>query len=215
MKRKTKILWFRFFESLNIFNVRKSFLKLDRFDELTKFRLVNAFWVSFGMSILAPVLTVLQGTLMLVYVIGIFKIISMISVKTNEIIVESFNLDQLFKIIIFLHFSYLVITAIYFLSPTVMIYLDSFIGLVEIVFIGAFSIELTNYISSNFPETMNEFQIVRNSTWADGALLGLILSSTLLYLFPMYITILVFLLVNGIFTIWLFKNRNFYKKFVE
>jgi MFS family permease len=211
MTRKTKILFGRFVNSMNIFNLPKTLEAFREFDEITTFRLVNSFIVAFGITMLIPVLTVLQGTLMLAWVIALFKIGDMLAVKSNEIFVHSFSMDKLYKMTVILHLLYTLSASLYFWNPLVMIYTDSILALLEAAIISAYSITLNNYIADNYPKSMSRFQIVRNSSWADGALIGLLISTTTLYLFPLGWTLGIFLFINSIFTIWLLKNWDFYK----
>jgi len=210
--RKTKILFGRFFNSLNIFNVKQTLDQFGDFDEVTKFRLINAFIVAFGLTMLMPVLTVLQGTLMLAWIIAVFKIAQMLAVKSNEFFVHSFSMDKLYKMTVILHVFFTLSAGLYFWNPLIMIYADSIFGLIEVAVISAYSITLNNYIADKFPDSMSKFQIIRNSSWADGALIGLLITTVTLYFLPLGFTIGMFLVVNGTFTIWLVKNWNFYDR---
>jgi len=210
MTRKTKVLFGRFFNSINIFNLPKTLDSFNEFDKITEFRLINAFVVAFGFTMLMPVITVLQGTLMLAYIIALFKIANMLAVKSNEIFVHSFSMDKLFKMTVMLHILYTLSAGLYFWSPLVMIYADSIFALIETAIISAYSITLNNYITKKFPKSMSRFQIVRNSAWADGALIGLLISTVTLYFLPIGYTLGMFLLINSFFTIWLISNWNFY-----
>ena len=211
MTRKTKILWGRFFNSMNIFNLPKTLSSFDDFDDVTKFRLINSFVVAFGFTMLVPVLTVLKGTLMLAWIIGLLSIFNMLAVKSNEIFVHTFNMDNLYKMTIVLHILLILSASLYYYSPTIMIYADSFIALMETAVISAYSITLNNYIAKEYPGSMSKFQIIRNSSWADGALIGLLISTATLYFLPMGFTIGLFLLINTVFTFWLVKNWDFYR----
>jgi hypothetical protein len=211
MTRKTKILWGRFFNSMNIFNLPKTLSSFDDFDDVTKFRLINSFVVAFGFTMLVPVLTVLKGTLMLAWIIGLLSIFNMLAVKSNEIFVHTFSMDNLYKMTIVLHVLLILSASLYYYSPTIMIYADSFIALMETAVISAYSITLNNYIAKEYPGSMSKFQIIRNSSWADGALIGLLISTATLYFLPMGFTIGLFLLINTVFTFWLVKNWDFYR----
>jgi hypothetical protein len=211
MTRKTKVLFGRFFNSMNIFNLSKTLKAFKEFDEITTFRLVNSFIVAFGITMLLPVLTVLQGTLMLAWIIALFKIGDMLAVKSNEIFVHTFSMDELYKMTIILHIFYTLGAGLYFWNPLVMIYVDSIFALFEAAIISAYSITLNNYIANNYPKSMSRFQIVRNSSWADGALIGLLISTVTLYFLPLGWTLGIFLVINSSFTTWLLINWNFYK----
>jgi len=212
MTRKSKVLFGRFFNSLNIFNLPKTLISFGEFDDITRFRLINSFVVAFSVSMLLPVLTVLQGTLMVAWAISLFKIIEMISVKSNEFFVHSFKVKHLYKMTVILHLFYIFSASIYFFSPLIMVYADSMIAILEMAIIGAFSIALNNYLADEFPKSMSRFQIVRNSSWADGSLISLLITTVSLYFFPMYVIVIMFIIINSIFSIWLIKNWRFYDK---
>jgi len=211
MTKKTRILWGRFFHSLNIFNLPKTLKSFKEFDDITTFRLINSFIVAFGFTMLVPVITVLQGTLMLAWIIAAFNIGDMIAVKSNEMFVHSFSMDGLYKMTVVLHLLYTLSAGLYFWNPLIMIYADSFFALIETAIISAYSISLNTYIAHKFPKSMSRFQIVRNSSYADGALIGLLISTVTLYFLPLGYTLGIFLVVNSLFTAWLFRNWNFYK----
>ena len=211
MTRKNKVLWGRFFNSLNVFNAPRTLRSFNSFDEVTRFRLINSFVVAFGFSMLGPVMTVLQGTLMLAWIIALFHIIEMVAVKTNELFVHSFTTERLFHLTVILHLLYTLTALTYYWNPILMVYLDSFFALVETMVIGAYSIKLNNYIAKSQPKSMSRFQIVRNSSWADGALIGLFISTLTLYFYELGVTLGLFLVVNMGFTVWLFSHWNFYK----
>ena len=91
-----------------------------------------------------------------------------------------------------------------------MIYGDMIAGIFDVTIFSAFSIMLTNYLTNNYPESMNEFQIIRNSIWADGILLGLVIVTMITYFYGNDIAIICFLIFNICFSAWLIYNWRFY-----
>jgi hypothetical protein len=83
-------------------------------------------------------------------------------------------------------------------------------AIIDVSIFSAFSIMLNNYLTNNYPESMGEFQIVRNSIWADGILLGLFTVTGLTYFFGNSVAIAAFLIFNVIFSGWLIRNWGFY-----
>jgi len=208
---KQKILLKRLCLSLNIFNINRTFKQINSFDEITTFRLTNSFIVAIGFTAIVPVLTSLKGTLLLPWVIGLISIVNTISIKTNEIIVHSFSVDELYKTSVIIHIALIFSTLIYFYNPTIMIYLDSLLSIIETAFLSSYSIALNNYIAKHIPKSMSSFQINRNSIYANGSLLGLFVSTLTLYFFSIDYVIYLFLFLNIAFGIWLVNNWNFYK----
>jgi len=215
MTRKTKVLFGRFINSINIFNLPKTLKSFEEFDKITTFRLINVFIVAFGFNMFIPVLTKLQGQLMLAYIIALFSIAHTLAVKSNEIFVHSFSMDKLFKMTVVWHIFYIISTGLYFWNPSIMIYVDSIFSLIEVAVISSYNITLNNHITKYYPKSMSKFQIVRNSAWADGSLIGLLLSTITLYFLPLCYTVGVFILVNTVFAFWLLKNWNFYNKMMN
>jgi len=212
MKKRNKILILRLFKSLNFIDIKRTFGEVKKFDKVSEFRLKNSYFFSISFNLLVPVIVVLKGTLILPWIIGIFGILNMIIIKTNEILTKLLTLNDLFRISNILQLIFILISLIYFYSPKIMIFSYSFFGLIEIMIISAYTIKLNNYISVNFPKKMNKFQIIRNNIWSNGALIGLCISSIILFLFNINILIKVSIIFEIILAIWLFKNWNFFKE---
>jgi len=194
-----------------VWGIFTKFMGLDKFDKITQFRLINAFLISIGLSIIAPALIILKGTLMLPWVISVLSIISTLSVKTNKYLTK-LDISLLYKIGVIIHLILILNTSIYFYNPTIMIYLDSLLLIIDISIFSAYSIKLNNYLADNYPNTMNEFQIVRNSTWADGTIIGLSISTLLMYIDIQY-SIIAFISYNSLLCIRFLYNWNFYDNF--
>ena len=91
-----------------------------------------------------------------------------------------------------------------------MIYMASILGITEIAIFSSYSIKLNNYLVNNYASSMSEFQIVRNSMYTDGVLLGLTMATIITYLFPISYVLIVFLIFNVLFITWMLYNWNFY-----
>lgn len=187
----------------------KTILRVFDFDAITTFRLINAFLVSIGMGLLAPVLVILKGTLLPAWVISMFGIINTLSVKTNQYF-STFDASFLYKLGVVLHVLFVLTALIYFINPLLMIIIDSILVIAEIAIFSAYGIVLNNHIADSYPETMGDFQIVRNSIWADGTLIGLSLSALITTFFGLSGMVISFVLFNAMFSIWMIKNWNFY-----
>jgi len=144
------------------------------------------------------------------YVISVFSIIQTLAVKTNNYIVENISIRTMFKIGIFIHLGFTIISGIYFYSPLLMVILDSILGIIEVAIFSSFSISLNNYLTDNYPKDMSKFQIFRNSIWSDGFLLGLFIITLTTYFSSVGTGILVFMLFNVLFSIWMFINWHIY-----
>lgn len=188
----------------------RNFKKLKDFDAVTQYRLINAFIIAAGMNLLYPVLADLKGEYLVAWIISAFMIIETLAVKTNRYFIENFTLSKIYKLSIFAHINFTIVASLYFWNPLYMIYGDMVAAIVDVSIFSAFSIALNNYLTNNYPESMNEFQIVKNSIWADGILIGLFTVTTITYFFGNSVAITVFLIFNILFSAWLIWNWKFY-----
>ncbi len=188
----------------------RNFKKLNNFDAVTKFRLINAFVIAAGMNLIYPVLADLKGEYLAAWIISAFMIIETLAVKTNRYFIENFTLSQVYKCSVFAHINFTLVAAFYFWNPLYMIYADMIAAILDVSIFSAFSIMLNNYLTNHYPESMNEFQIIRNSIWADGILLGLFTITLITYFFGNSVAIIAFLIFNIVFSMWLIKNWSFY-----
>ena len=182
--------------------------KISKFDTVTRFRLICLFIVCINAGVLSPVLVVLRGHHLLPWLIPMFGIAYTIALKTNRYIVP-FGNRKLFKLGCVAHVLFTLATFTYFVSPTIMIYLDSILTFFEIVIFSAYSITLQEYLTDNYPATVKSFQITRNSVNADGTLIGLTLSSILL-IFSVESAVTVFILINILFTVYFISKRHIF-----
>ena len=188
----------------------RNFKKLKDFDAVTRYRLINAFIIAAGMNLLYPVLADLKGEYLVAWIISAFMIIETLAVKTNRYFVDNFSLSLIYKLSIIAHINFTLVAGLYFRNPLYMIYGDMIAAILDVSIFSAFSIMLNNYLTNNYPESMNEFQIVRNSIWADGILLGLFTVTAITYFFGNSVAIILFIIFNICFSSWLICNWKFY-----
>jgi hypothetical protein len=186
--------------------------KFKNFDEVTHFRLINAYTVAIGMSLISPVIITLKGLYLAAWIIAMFSIINTLAVKTNNFMVNTFSISSLYKFGIFIHAALVCASIIYYYSPSLMIWLDSTLVIIEVAIFSAYSIKLNNYITDNYPDSMSEFQIVRNSSYADGMLLGLLVVTIITYFSAVGTAIAVFIVFNIFFMMWMVYNWRFFDK---
>ena len=198
-------------KTLNTITPLQYFNKFKHFDKVTEFRLLNAFIVAIGIALIVPITISLKGMYLAAWAISLFAIAQTLVVKTNKWVVSHFTIEQMYRMSIFVHLGFILISGIYFISPFIMIVFDSFLGIIEVLLFSAFSISLNTYLTDEYPEHMNEFQITRNGIWADGYLIGLATISIVTYFFSLSTGVLVFIGFNLLFSAWLLLNWNFYK----
>ncbi len=184
--------------------------QFNKFDKVTRYRLINAFVIAAGMNLLYPVLADLKGEYLVAWVISAFMILETLTVKTNRFFTENFNISQIYKLSVFAHVNFTFVAAFYFWNPLYMIYASMISAIIEVTIFSVFSIMLTNYLTNNYPESIGEFQIVRNSIWADGILIGLFTVTVVTYFFGNSVAIILFIIFNICFSAWLIWNWKFY-----
>ena len=190
--------------------IENYFNQFNKFDKVTIYRLINAFMIAAGMNLLYPVLADLKGEYLVAWVISAFMIIETLAVKTNRYFVDNFSLSLIYKLSVLAHINFTLVAGLYFWNPLYMIYGDMIAAILDVSIFSAFSIMLNNYLTNNYPESMNEFQIVRNSIWADGILLGLFTVTAITYFFGNSVAIILFIIFNICFSSWLICNWKFY-----
>jgi len=190
--------------------LKNYFNRFKIFDPITEFRIINTIFVAMGMALLVPVIISLKGIYFAAWLIGTFSIIQTLTVKSNSYIVEKVSIRAMFRLGIYIHFAYIGMSLFYFISPEIMLWTDSILGIVEVALFSAFSISLNNYITDEHPRDMSKFQIIRNSVWADGYLIGLFTVTLVTYFGTIGQAVILFIIFNVLFNIWMIKNWNIY-----
>jgi MFS family permease len=197
--------------TLNTLNPLNYFNKFKEFDKVTELRLINAFIVAIGIALLTPILISLKGLYLAAYIISMFAILQSLAVKTNNWVVSHITIENMFRLSILIHLTFVLISCIYFWSPFYMVIAESILGILEVSLFSSFSISLNTYLTEEYPQDMSKFQILRNGIWADGYLIGLGSITLITYFSTIGAGVLAFIIFNTIFSIWLFTKWNFYK----
>ena len=198
---------------LDFLNPIKTFSKFEQFDEVQRFRLQNSYAMALILSLISPTIVVLKGTYMLAWIIGMFSIVNMLSIKTNQYFVDNFNLDSIYKLSVISHLTLIFTTFTYFFNPIIMIWLESIVLIADVAIFSSYSIMLNNYLTKYTPNDMKSFQIVRNSSWADASLIGLFISTGFTMCCELDLIISFFIICNILMSIWFLKNWNFYSSY--
>ena len=195
--------------------ILNDYRKIEQFDFITQYRLRTMLFWSICLFIISPLLLELKGEYLLTWAISIFMIAEQLALKTNRFMTERFSLSELYKMGIYVHLVFLCSSLIYFYDKLYMVIADSILAIIDTTIFSALSIKLNNYLIENYPEKNNEFQIVRNSLWVDGVLIALSFSTIISYFLGRDYLIYVFIFINIIFNIYLFKNYNIYDKLIK
>lgn len=196
------------------FYLKHSSKILCDFDDITSYRLINMFYVTIGLCLLTPSIAQLKGELLTAWIISMFMLFEQLTVKFNRILVTKFTISQLYKCGNIIHILYTFGVLLYWYNPLVMLIWDMTLALAIMGLFNSYGIKLTTYLSDNYPQTMNEFQIVRNSISADAFMIGLGLSTLIAYFGGIELSLIAFFIYNSLFTIHLFKNWNYFDKII-
>jgi hypothetical protein len=186
-------------------------MTLNAFDNITRFRIINAIAVYFGLNLLVPIINDLRGELLSSSVIAFIMIGLTLSVKLNKYI-TSFSISQVYKMGNVFHLLLTFSTFLYFYNPLYFIYVNASLGIIEIAIFTSYSIQLDEYLANKFPYQVAKFKIFVNSKKADATLSGLGITAVLTVIAPIEWVFILFIVYNTIFSGWLIWNWNFYDK---
>ena len=184
---------------------------LDTFDLVTRFRIINAVLVLYGLNLLIPVIADLRGELLSSSMISFIMIASTLSIKLNDIIVK-YPISFVFKLGNIFHLLLTISTFVYFVHPLTYVYTNAFLGIFEVVIFTSYSIQLDEYLAKTNPGIMARFKVYTNSKKADAILLGLATTGLLTYFFGTPSIVTFFIVYNFMFSCWLIYNWNFFDK---
>lgn len=183
---------------------------LEQFDPVTKYRLINMFYVTISLCLLTPSITQLKGELLVAWVISLFMLFEQLTVKVNRYLVSKYTISQLYKTGNIIHIFYTLGVLLYWYNPLVMLIWDMVLALVIMGLFNSYSIKLNSYITDNYPSSMTEFQIIRNNLGSDAFMIGLGASTIISYFGGVPDSIMAFFIYNFFFTIHLIRNWNYF-----
>jgi len=187
----------------------KKYKKINYFDKVTSFRLINLAYITVGINLLLPIITDLRGELLSPTIISFFMILSTLAIKLNNYIVNNYTIPELYKIGIFVHIFLIINVGLYFYSPLLFIYLEGIFLIIQIAIFSSYSILLDVYQTNNFPNQVSDFKVLRNSIYADTSLIGLTIVAIITYFYNINYALIIFLIYNILFNIYLIKNWNY------
>ena len=183
---------------------------LEQFDPVTKYRLINMFYVTISLCLLTPSITQLKGELLVAWVISLFMLFEQLTVKVNRYLVSKYTISQLYKTGNIIHIFYTLGVLLYWYNPLVMLIWDMVLALVIMGLFNSYSIKLNSYITDNYPSSMTEFQIIRNNLGSDAFMIGLGASTIISYFGGVPASIMAFFIYNFFFTIHLIRNWYYF-----
>ena len=188
------------------------YTRINEFDAITRFRLINAFLFGIGFNLIIPVLLDLRGEMLTSTFITFILIVTTLSVKSNQYFINHFTMSSLYKLGIFVHLFFLMGSTLYFYDKLLFVYVDSFLGILETAIFSAYRIKLDVHLAEKYPNKVSNFQVFRNSTFADATLIGLISVWFITFYGGNDSAITTFIGFNILFTSWMMYNFNYIDK---
>lgn len=188
----------------------KRFLSvLNSFDDITRFRIINAIAVVFGLNLLVPVINDLRGELLSSTMIAIIMIGTTLAVKFNAY-VTALPISLVYKLGNIFHLALTALTLLYFVNPLYYVYVNAVLGIMEIAIFTSYSIQLDEHLAKTRPDIVGKFKVYVNSKKADAILLGLCITAGLTFVMGTDSIFILFIIYNTLFSMWLMKNWNFF-----
>ena len=193
----------------------KKYNLIKSLDAVTAFRIRNALLVMLGIHLIIPVLMDLRGELLSTTFIAVILIATTLAVKSNKFFVENYNLSQLYKMGVFIHFILLMGGFLYFFNPLYFVIVESVVSIFEMSILSSYSIKLDVYQAKHYPNDVEKFKIFRNTSIADAILSGLGVVAVISYFFSTDVSVWIFIVYNSFLSIFLFSNWKFYDLFFK
>jgi len=159
--------------------------KLNKFDEVTKIRLILLAAILILISLITPVISSLYYLLNIKfdnYIIESVTIISAIGFLKNiglkfiKHIMNNISFSNIYKILIGFDILWGFSSLLYFYNPVYFIWVDSIISMIHATFLMAFSNSLSNYMTYFNADKYTMFQNYRNDLMSEFTILGMVLS---------------------------------------
>jgi hypothetical protein len=136
---------------------------INYFDEVTRIRLILLAGITLLTQILFPVLSQFMylletPTVAAATIIGVFALFKTLGMKFVKMIQYNLSFSNIFLAVIIFDILWIISSATYFISPKIMIWADSILGVFHVPFLWAFSNSLNNYITYFFNDTYTKFQ---------------------------------------------------------
>jgi hypothetical protein len=197
--------------------MRNYIKKLNSFDPVTWFRLVNLFLITVCIGITAPLIISLKGIYMTLWIITAFSIAATFAKKANKRLINK-TMSELYRMLTIANLGIQFFLAMYFVDPIwgpeIAVYGISLMGLFEIMIVTAYGIQLNNWIATKYPSSMKDFGVMKADLSANGQLVAMGLAGGLSFIGSDAIVaaaLAIYTMVN----IWYIYNWSFLKNIEE
>ena len=167
---------------INYFKTRKE--ELNQFDEVTRFRITLVALMSLLYAPIFPILTQYSYLMELnmnnifipaATVVGVFAFIQTFSSRYNEKILEKLTFSGIFKALIVIDILTVFGLLTYFISPKIMVFIDSIVGIVNAILMISYRTAINNYMTYFHRQDYTRMQNFMIKIYSDFQSIGLIL----------------------------------------
>ena len=194
--------------------------RLNKFDEITKFRLLLLAYILIIIEIIMPVLGQLKHLLSIdkyqieaATIIALFSMLATFGQKIVKYIQKTTSFSNIYRTLVVFDILWALSSLTYFINPVLMIWIDSILALIHGTFQIAFTQSLNNYITYFKNENYTNFQNYRNDIVSEFALIGTLLSIIISYLGGIEWNIIVFSISMLMFNMFQIRNWNIFEKY--
>jgi len=189
------------------------------FSEITQVRLVGLVIFLFIINLYMPIITSLKGIYLTIFglspatIIALFSIASIAIVKISPWLMKNVKFSNLYLLSIILNSLFIISGLLYFYSPSLFVWIDSFISIFDAAVYWALSNTFSNYIHYFEPESYSSFQNYRMIIISEVEIVAFTLSAILTGFFSYGISILALSIVGIILFIYQISKLKMFKKY--
>ena len=163
---------------------------IGQFDEVTRFRLILVALMSLLYAPIFPILTQYSYLMELnihnvvipaATVIGAFSFVQTFSARYNEKILEKLTLSAIFKGLIIVDIITVLGLLTYFISPKLMVFIDSTVGAVNAILMISYRTAINNYMTYFHKEDYTRMQNFMIKIYSDSQSVGLVLGALITF----------------------------------
>ena len=194
---------------------------MEQFDEVTKFRVMLVSLMSLLYAPIFPILTQYSYLMEVKFnnilipaatIIGMFTFIGTFSARYNEKILNTLTFSGLFKALIIIDSITVIGLLTYFISPRLMVFIDSIVGVVNGILMISYRTAINNYMTYFHKEDYTRMQNFMVKIYSDAQSLGLLLGMLITFL-SVKIAILFFSVGIAMVVLWELKYVALFEKY--
>ena len=174
---------------MNYFKIIKG--KMEQFDEVTRFRLTLVALMSLLYAPIFPILTqysyLMELNINNIFIpaatfIGLFAFIRTFSARYNEKILDKLTFSSIFKALIIIDILTVFGLLTYFISPKLMVFIDSIVGTANAILMISYRTAINNYMTYFYNQDYTRMQNFMIKVYSDSQSIGLVLGALITFI---------------------------------